>query len=185
MTDLLIRRSATYGNGDQLRFTLGREWDDQLPKVCFIGHNPSRASHLIEDPTTLRWNHFAHAWGYGGYVAVNFYPLRAPHPEDARRWAEWDKSFDWHVRDTLHENEDIVVREAKNAGLVVACWGAIMWDDIYMEHVIEQVMYGEEPWPSIHAFGKTASGAPIHPMARGKHRVPDDRPPIVWRQNNA
>jgi protein gp37 len=33
----------------------------------------------------------------------------------------------------------------------------------------------------IHCLGETASGAPIHPMARGKHRVPDDRQPLLWR----
>jgi hypothetical protein len=41
----------------------------------------------------------------------------------------------------------------------------------------------EGPWPSIHVFGLTKSGAPIHLMARGKHRVPDDRMPVVWRVN--
>lgn len=182
-SDLLIRRAATYGCGDELRWTLSREWDERLPKVCFIGHNPSRASHLIEDPTTLRWNHFARAWGYGGYVAVNFYPYRAPHPEDARRWGDWEATSDWSVRDTLWENESIVVREAKGSGLVVACWGAIMWDDLYMEHVVEQIMDGEEPWPAIHAFGFTKNGYPIHPMARGKNRIPNDRKPVLWRPN--
>ena len=185
MSDLLLRLGATYGGShERLRWTLTRQWDDGLPKVCFIGHNPSTASHLREDPTTLRWNHFARSWGYGGYVAVNFYPLRAPHPEEARRWADWESTSAWDVRDTLWENEDIIVREAKSSGLVVACWGAIMQDEIYAEHVIEQVMDGEEPWPSIHVFGLTKGGFPIHPMARGKHRVPNDKMPVVWRMNN-
>jgi hypothetical protein len=180
VTDLLIRRGATFGHGDALRWTLTRDWDDRLPRVCFIGHNPSTASHLVDDPTALRWTHFASLWGYGGYTAVNFYPYRSATPEDARRWADWSV---WSVRDAIHQNVEIIAREAKRAGLVVACWGAIMLDEIFMEHVVEEIMTGEGPWPSIHVFGLTKSGAPIHLMARGKHRVPDDRMPVVWRVN--
>ena|ERR1700734_3855993 len=182
--DLLIRRGATYSHKEALRWTLTRGWDDRLPRVCFWGHNPATAGHETEDMTTLRLNHFARSWGYGGYTLVNFYPLRSVDPENARRWADWPATQAWDVRDTLWENEAIIVRETKRAALVVACWGAIMRDDLYAEHVIEQVMDGEEPWPSIHVFGLTKNGSPIHPMARGKHRVPGDRTPIVWRANN-
>ena len=185
MTHLLIRRGATYGGPNEtLRWTLSRDWDDGLPRICFLSHNPSTAGHEKEDPTTLRLNNFTRLWGYGGYTLVNFYPIRSPDPEDARRWADWSATQAWDVRDTLWENEAIIVREAKRAGLVVACYGAIMHDDMYAEHVLEQMMDGEEPWPSVHAFGQTKGGAPIHPMARGKHRVPDDRTPVVWRKNN-
>jgi hypothetical protein len=30
-------------------------------------------------------------------------------------------------------------------------------------------------------LGATADGSPKHPLARGVHRVPDDRQPLVWR----
>jgi hypothetical protein len=33
----------------------------------------------------------------------------------------------------------------------------------------------------IWCWGTTTSGAPKHPLARGKHRIPVDQPAILWR----
>jgi hypothetical protein len=176
-----IRRGATFSGNGTLRLTLTREWDHR-PKVCFIGHNPSTADHLVDDPTVRRWMHFARAWGYGGFVAVNLYPIRTPDPTEARTWANWEARQDWGARDDLHRNVDLVAQEAKASGLVVACWGAIAQDDGWIEHVLEKITSGAEPWPSVYAFGLTKACAPIHPMARGKSRVPDDAMPIMWRK---
>jgi hypothetical protein len=182
MTDLIIRRAATFGGNGTLRFTLTREWDDRKPKVCFIGHNGATATHERDDPTCQRWMHFARSWGFGGFDAVNLYPIMTADPAEARRWADWEHNGpDWWVRDVLHENVEIVSRTAKAAGLVVACWGAIAQDDMWIDHVIESVVYGEEPWPPIHVFGLTKNGATIHPMARGKNRIPNDARPTLWK----
>lgn len=179
-----IHRDATFAWNGKLRLTLVRAWDER-PKVCFVGHNPSTADHRLDDPTVRRWMQFARAWGYGGLVAVNLYPVRTPDPDEARRWADWESSGpDWYIRDALHDNLDsIVVPETKRAGLVVACWGAIASDQDWVEHVLEEIMTGTEPWPDIHAFGVTQGSHPIHPMARGRNRVPDHAVPIVWRTN--
>jgi hypothetical protein len=124
MTDLFIKRGATYSADQALRWTLTREWGDGK-SACFLGHNPSTAGHELEDPTTLTWNHFAKLWGCGRYTAANLYPYRSPDPDVARQWAAWDKTRDWTVRDLLMENESVVVREAKRADIFVACYGAI------------------------------------------------------------
>ena len=180
--DLLFTRAAQLSPCGLYRWTLTRVWDSALPRVCFIGHNPSTADHLIDDPTVRRWTHFTRAWGYGGFIAVNLYPFRAADPDACRRWADWEKNGpDWYARDAIQQNFDVVAMEAKAAGLVVACWGNLASDEMLVEHVIEHIMDGEEPWPSVHVFGLTKSGAPIHPMARGKMRDPDDRSPVVWR----
>lgn len=184
MVGLEITRGATFARDGQNRLTLTRAWNDALPKVCFIGLNPSTADHLGDDPTVRRWIHFARAWGYGGFVAVNLYPFRSATPAECRKWADWESNGpDWYARDDILSNIDVIAREAKAADLVVACWGNNAWDDTLVEHVIESVMDGEEPWPSLYWFGGTKSGAPIHPMARGKHRIPDHRLPLVWRSN--
>jgi hypothetical protein len=179
--DLLIKRSATFGGNGELRFTLTREWDDR-PKVCFIGHNPSTADHLVDDPTVRRWMYFARAWGRGGFVAVNLYPIRTPDADKAWRWADYEHNGpDWWARDMLMLNVETIAREAKACGLVVACWGAIARDPVWNDHVIEEIVSGEGPWPTVHVFRLTAAGAPVHPMARGRHRVPDDAQPIIWQ----
>jgi hypothetical protein len=183
MTDLLIRRHATFARSHTLRLTLTRAWEDDLRRVCFIGHNPSTADHEIDDPTVRRWMHFASAWGYGGFVAVNLYPIRASNPVIAQKWADSEKNGpDWFARDDLMHNLEIVSREAKGSALVVACWSAIANDENWIDRVTEEIVQGIEPWPDIHVFGLTKSGAPIHPMARGKHRVSDDTMPILWRR---
>ncbi|TIW40168.1 MAG: DUF1643 domain-containing protein, partial [Mesorhizobium sp.] len=76
---------------------------------------------------------------------------------------------------------NVVVQESKAADIVVACWGAIAWDDVWIDHVVEAIQSGEAPWPDLYCFGITASGAPKHPMARGLHRIARDQKPILWR----
>ncbi len=176
-----VVRDAALSACGQYRFTLTRVWRAG-PPVCFIGLNPSTADHRTDDPTVRRWMHFAEAWGYGSFVAVNLYPFRTPSVAACRRWASWlDNGPDYHVRDVLWGNADVMEREAKRAALVVACWGASAWDDDWIDHNVENIQTGLEPYPDLYCFGKTASGAPIHPMARGHHRVPDDAKPILWR----
>lgn len=180
-----IIRDASLSQCGQYRWTLARTWRAG-PHVCWVGLNPSTADHRIDDPTVRRWTHYTNAWGYGGFVAVNLYPFRTPNTAALRKWADWPNNGpDWYARDTILHNVDIVSREAKRAALTVACWGAgAKWDDDawhFVEHVVEKITTGVAPWPVLHCLGKTAGGHPIHPMARGAHRVPDDAQPIIWR----
>ncbi len=52
---------------------------------------------------------------------------------------------------------------------------------MWIEHVVEEIQTGVEPAPDLWYWGKTKSGAPTHPMARVKHRIPRDQKPILWR----
>ncbi len=177
-----IKRSATISRCGTYRYTLTRTWGEG-GHVCFIGLNPSTADHRVDDPTVRRWIHFARAWGYDGFTAVNLYPFRSSCPADCRAWSRWQENGpDYYARDQLWANESHVVREAKAAALVVACWGAGTWDPEYVEHVCEQVQEGEAPWPDLMCFARSADGSPVHPMARGRHRVPDGVQPVVWRK---
>lgn len=176
--------AATLSRCGTYRYTLSRDWSSLGGRVCFIGLNPSTADHRIDDPTVKRWIHFAKAWGYGGFTAVNLYPYRSSSPAECKQWSEWEKNGpDWYARDAiLLHNQPILIEEAKKADLVVACWGAGLWDWFWAENVIEEVRLGVEPWPDLYCFGLTKHGCPIHPMARGKHRVPDDAKPILWKE---
>lgn len=181
MSDLFIERGATYSEDQRLRWTLTRRWGTGTRLACFLAHNPSTAGHELEDPTTLTWNYFAKLWGCDGYTAVNLYPYRSPDPAVAREWAAWDRTTNWSVRDQLVQNERIVVIEAKRAAIFVACYGAIAQDVAWAEHLLEEIQSGEPPFPAVHVFGLTGNGSPKHPMARGKHRVPRDQQPILWK----
>lgn len=179
-----VQRSATLSECGTYRWTLTRTWGTG-GHVCFIGLNPSTADHTKDDPTVRRWCHFARAWGYGGFTAVNLYPFRSSWPAECRKWSHYlDNGPDWHARDALMQNVDVVTREAKAAALTVACWGAGAWDDEWVEHVVEGVMTGHEPWPDLHCFARSLDGSPVHPMARGRNRIPDHAQPMVWRSNS-
>lgn len=173
-------RGATFA-GDDLRLTLTRRWGPG-PTACFIGCNPSLAGRDRDDPTCTWWINWCRALSFGAYVAVNMYPFITSSPAECRKKADWQNNGpDWYARDAIHRNLDVVVREAKSADIVIACWGNIAWDDEWIEHVVEAIQSGEEPWPHIYCFGKTLSGAPTHPMARGKHRLRPDVEPKLWR----
>ena len=174
MGPAVIRRSATISECKTYRWTLKREWDGGK-RVCFIGLNPSTADYTVDDPTVKRWMHFAEAWGYGGFVAVNLYPFRSSSPADCREWSNYENNGpDWYARDAMAQNLEVVAREAEGADLVVACWGAGVWDVAWLEIVLEKIDR------DIYCFGKTKYGDPIHPMARGDHRVPDSAQPQIW-----
>lgn len=180
-----IIRAASLSDCGQYRWTLMRKWRAG-PHVCFIGLNPSTADATKDDPTVRRWIHFANAWGYGGFVAVNLYPFRSPNPAACKRWSDWlNNGPDYYARDRMFENEDVVAREAKRAALVVACWGAGTWDEMWTSEIVSRITAGDEPWPDIHCFGRTGSGDPIHPMARGRNRVLDDQQPVLWREGES
>lgn len=186
MTDLfgfeMHRDAEFHGNGQRL--TLTRRWGDG-PQACVIGCNPSRAAQQIEDNTSRWWNAWFQEFGFGGYDAVNLYPFITSHPKECRAIVETIDHGAWDVRDDLHfVNLAHVVAKAKAADKVFVCWGAIAWDGLWIDHVVEQIQSGEGPYPDLWCWGVTSGGAPKHPMARGKHRIVADQPAILWRSAN-
>lgn len=175
----VIHREALINH--DCRWWLTRKWGPG-PRACVIGHNPSTADGLQDDPTTRWWNAWFQLFGFGGYVAVNLYPWRSSDPAEVYRRVDGIDGGDWAARDELYySNLDVVVREAKRANQVFVCWGAIARECNWLDHVIEEIQSGVAPYPDLWCWGKTASGAPKHPMARGAHRIPSDQKPILWR----
>lgn len=174
-----MHRDAKFVSGD--RVELSRRWGPG-PIACVIGCNPSTADALGDDPTSLWWNAWFQLFGFGGYRAVNLYPFCTSSPAECRKRADWHNTDDWFARDQmLMTNLPHVIEVAKAADQVFVCWGNIAWDDMWIEHVVEEIQTGAEPWPDLWCWGTTKSGAPTHPMARGKHRIPRNQKPILWR----
>lgn len=165
------------------RIKLSRTWSDG-PRACVIGCNPSKANAHQEDPTTLWlidwfWRH-----GFGGYDLGNLYPFCTSSPKKCREIVDGlYAGNDFGARDALHyQNLPAVIEMAKSASQVFVCWGAIAWDNSWIEEVVEGVQGGVEPYPNLWCWGLTKSGAPKHPMARGVHRITRDQPPVLWRE---
>lgn len=176
---LTIRRAALFDKERVCRWRLGRFWDPRLPLACVIGNNPSDAGAERDDPTVLRWNHFFRLWGFGGYCAVNKYPWISSDPADCWRrvgpvLAEGYQNTILHVTNKNH-----VVQAAIFCSQVFICWGKPKNDDDYL---FQEWLIEELPTDELWCFGRNADGSPKHPMARGRHRIPDDAKPEIWRK---
>lgn len=180
--DPLIKRSAIF-NGPDIRRVLTREWDMRLPRALVIGCNPSVAGVDREDPTSKWWNRWFMHYGFGAYDAMNLWAKVSSDPSQCRKWADWENNGpDWHARDEIfYHNLSDLVATAKKADQVFVCWGNIAWDYDWIEHVVEEIQTGDAPWPHLWCWGKTKNGAPMHPMARGKHRIDPLAHAILWK----
>lgn len=132
--------------------------------------NPSRGDASIDDPTILTLIWFAKLWGYGGLLIVNLYDFRASKPAEM---------FAAPVRLSVEGEKRAIgalVYAQNNGGRLLAAWGNDGNDraHFYVEHARCRGVH-------LICLGTTQSGAPKHPMARGKHRIPRDQQPIIWR----
>lgn len=175
----VIRRSAVFHWDDRIR--LSRDWGPG-PRAFVCGCNPSDGDDERDDPTISWLIAWFRLFGFGGFDLGNLYPFVSSSPVECRRVADRIEADDWAVRDALHfVNAPAVVDMAKRADRVFVCWGNIAWDDTWIEHIVEEIQSGVAPYPDLWCWGKTKSGAPKHPMARGLHRIPRDQQPILWR----
>lgn len=175
----ILHRSAHFPEPG-VRARLSRNWGAG-PRALVIGCNPSDAGADREDMTTHWLNAWFQLFGFGGYDLMNLAPFVTPSPAECRKRYEAAFAGEWGDRDHLFANRDALATAAKAAGQVFVCWGAIAWDDQWIESVIEEIQTGTAPYPDLWCWGTTASGAPKHPMARGKHRIPRDQKPLLWR----
>jgi hypothetical protein len=166
-----IAMSARLSACGTYRWTLSRSWG-QGRTVCWILLNPSTADHARDDPTSRRVLHFTQAWGYHGLTIVNLYPFRSPRVSECREWATGNVS-PWLRRNIHH-----IRREVRAADRTIAAWGNNAWDRALVAEVVLAATGGGGH--RLECLGTTRSGAPIHPGARGSHRVPDHRMPMEW-----
>lgn len=116
-----MRRSAGISDCGTYRYSLTRDWDDGLPRIAFVMLNPSKADAEIDDPTIRRCIGFAKAWGYGGLIVVNLYPLRATDPAELKAvgWMRDDA-----YKSAWYHNMLAWADVAQECPTVVAAWGA-------------------------------------------------------------
>lgn len=164
-----MQRSAALSEDGRYRYGLVRRWSEEKAFATFIMLNPSIADAEVDDPTIRRCMGFAQRWGMGALHVLNLYALRSPYPTDL-----------WKADDPVGpDNDAYLLRHAQSAQMMgwpmVAAWGNNAKPD-RVERVVNM------PWvnSTLTCLGTTMSGAPKHPLARGKHRVPDDFEPVPW-----
>jgi len=167
---------------EQYRFTLTRDWGTGTGRACWIMLNPSTADGTKDDPTLKRIIKFSQSWGYGSLVVVNLYPFRTSKPAECRKLADCEASGP-DANENMCADRVIVWGETSRSDLVIAAWGSANWGVWHEDHIddlIHLLSNGEGSRP----LYTLVKDKPIHPLARGKHRVPDTATPVLWREGS-
>lgn len=163
-----MHREANLSADSVYRYWLLREWDPALPRLCFIGLNPSTADAEVDDPTIRRLIGYARRWGCGSLWVANLYALRATDPDallthpapvgegTISNWISW-------------------VMGVAGAGIVLVGWGA---------HPAARAQVGAfvggfgglARQPELVCLGTNRDGSPVHPLYQ-----PADARPVAWR----
>lgn len=161
----IIRDAQVEG---KMRWTLRRAWGPG-PAILWCGLNPSKADMLIDDPTMLRVIGFSYRWGFGSLVMINIYPLVTSSPAVLRGWLQRS----WRAGDLIIKNRMIAREEVHKVDVRVAAWGRGVSPGAeynFIEAMCDNPAY---PPPAWKCLGLNGGGSPIHPLARGRNRVPD------------
>jgi len=133
------------------RYALWRRWGPRNSSVAFIGLNPSKADEIEDDATIRRCIGFARLWGHDSLVMLNLFAFRATYPRDL-----------WKAEDPIGPMNDATIgRYAGLCDLTVAAWGA---DANGLERVEVVVNSFAIAKVKLHCLGRTAGGAPRHPV---------------------
>ena len=81
----ILHSDAFFSKDRIYRYALWRIWDYDLPKVLFIGLNPSTADEFKNDPTIRRCMRYSYDWGYGGYIMGNIFGYRSTDPRNLKK----------------------------------------------------------------------------------------------------
>lgn len=121
----------------------------------FIGLNPSTADEINDDNTIRRCIDYTKRWGFDAYVMTNLFAYRETDPELMKK-----------AKDPVGpQNDQYLIEVAKNAGIVIACWGnhgAFMDRSAHIKPLI----------PNLQCLAVTKSGEPGHPLYLGKKLMP-------------
>lgn len=188
---------------DNYRWTATRAWGAG-PGIHWNMLNPSIADGRRDDPTMSRIIGFSYRWGFGWAVVTNIYPFISANTAALNTWrASWNQEaakaagFNWDLDHSAFnawiKNMHVVSAAMAGADVHVAAWGngADAEDlDAFLDGARPSVDTSEHDgfgmvkvpveWMCL---GKTGLGAPIHPLARGAHRVPDDAVLQSWRSS--
>ena len=139
--------------------------------VAWLLHNPADGDADLDDMTILRCMQFSASWGYLRTVIVNVYPFRTPSPAACRAWLKAQGPGDWQMC-----NLEEIQEAGMNAGIRMVAWGSGPIDIDWRDQCVDT--FEGLPTKPLHILGLSPSHMPLHPMARGKWRVPSDRQPI-------
>jgi hypothetical protein len=171
---------AVLSEDGMYRYELRRVWDETRPLCGWGMLNPSVADAKRDDPTVRRCTGFTRVWripeiapdGFGGYVVVNLYGLRASDPAELRGvrstsilvstlspaiyasvpWDPIGPENDLHIRSVAHE-----------VAMFICAWGANPSVGQRSQDVA-RILQQENPSLKLMCLGTTKDGMPRHPL---------------------
>jgi hypothetical protein len=171
---------AQFGDCRRFRYRLQRELTpgafsrpyEESHAVVFVMLNPSTADAFNVDPTVRRCINFARRFGGDVLEVVNLFALRSPCPKDLYAAAKRAEPIGADLT-----NDDAISKACEDwgAATVFAAWGNHGALQDRGEAIIDLLQHlGKQ----VNALRVTESGLPMHPLARGKHYIPDDVAPV-------
>lgn len=145
MKDLSSSSDAQFSDCRKYRYALWRIWDEDKPRVMFVGLNPSDANEIENDPTIRRVINFARSWGYGGVYMCNLFAYITPYPKELN-----------NVDDLIKDNDKWLLEVSKQCDKVVFAWGSF---DVNGRD--EQM---KKMFPNAEALIINKNGSPRHPL---------------------
>lgn len=146
-----------------------RRFEPTIRRVVFVMLNPSTADAFKLDNTITKCCQFAQRWGADVLEVVNLFALRSTDPRAL--YAD-----DINRGDGV-ENDDEIIAACTGATRAIAAWGNHGSLDSRAAYVR---MLLANRGIALHCLGRTGSGAPLHPLARGKAFIPLTREPEAW-----
>lgn len=147
MSDLFRKDSgATFSDCRKYRYCLWRLWDDELPRIMFIGLNPSTADETQNDPTIRRVIGFARDWSYGGIYMCNLFAIVSTDPAILKTCA-----------DPVRDNDDFLMRYADLSKDILFGWGNF-------KEATERAKLVSQFFPNALCLGRNKNGSPPHPL---------------------
>ena len=129
------------------RYLLWRIWEPHLPRVLFIGLNPSVADATKDDPTTKRILGHTKRLGFGGFYLTNCFSHIATNPKRLNPTGNWQENLKWLERAAAHSEE------------VVFAWGK---NPLVTE--LGRAQFFTVRFPYAKQLGQNLDGSPKHPL---------------------
>lgn len=137
------------------RYELGREWNDKLPNIGFIMHNPSTANDEKDDPTIRRCMEFARLWGYGGILVYNLWNFIAPNLREL--------IIDWDQMRGDDQQAERIFGMVEYLPMIICAWGDVgeYRSKIRAGQVLNSLSSNRH---KLYCLGVNKSGMPRHPL---------------------
>jgi len=169
-----MKMAASISECGRFRWTLTRVWDDR-PMLLVVMFNPSDADHAVNDPTVTLLMHIASHNGYGGITVVNLCPLRSSTTASVFRFLKEvnGRRAVGEDQQAMRDNIDAVEAQIESCNAILTAWGSMGWRaENWYSRVEESIRDAAAEGKPVFRLGVCQNGHPMHPLARGKHKIP-------------